>query len=527
MTRKAWVTLIVVLVAMAAVTGRDAAADPLRDAIAARLTAGGGGKVRAGDWEVLRAFYAERAHAPLWLDSAGPSARGRALMDALSRSADDGLAPRAYGLAPSLARRTARSPADGAALELALSGALLRYARAARVGRVPPRIRYHGVTPVALDPAAILHRAAAAADIGAFVADLAPKAPAYRRLRAALKRYRAIAAAGGWPRVPVIKGLAVGRPAPGVTALRRRLAATGDLKSSAAGTAVFDRALAAALRRFQGRHGLARTGRVGAFTHAALNVSIAARIATIELNLERLRWIPDWHADRVVVNAAAFRLRAIRGGKVKLTSAVIVGACHQPTPQFVTWMTGVQFNPYWYVPASIAAREILPRLRRDPGYLRRHGMTVLTGNGRPVDPRTVNWKALKHMPYRLRQRPGPGNALGRIRFLMPNPHNVYLHDTSSPKLFQRRRRAFSHGCIRVARPAELAAFLLEGQPGWDLGAVRRAAAATAQRKVLVDRPIPVFIAYYTAWVAPDGSVQFREDLYRRDRRLAAALRGRN
>jgi murein L,D-transpeptidase YcbB/YkuD len=405
-----------------------------------------------------------------------------------------------------------------------MSGSLLRYARDVRVGRVPPRIRYHGIVPVAVDPATILRRAATAADIDTLMADLAPHAPAYRRLRAALKRYRGIAKAGGWPTVPAMKGLVVGQALPGVARLRRRLQATGDLTSNVSSTATFDRETMEALRRFQRRHGLAADGKPGAFSRAAMNVPVERRIATLALNLERLRWVPDHFADRVVVNAAAFRLRAIRGNKVRLTSAVIVGACHQPTPQFATWMTGVQFNPYWNVPASIAAREILPRLRRDPGYLKRQGMTVLTAKGTPVDPRTIDWKKLKHMPYRLRQRPGPGNALGRIRILMPNPHNVYLHDTSSPKLFGRRRRAFSHGCIRVARPAELAAFLLHGQAGWDLAAVRRAAAARPQRQVLMDRPIPVFIAYYTAWVADDGAVQFREDLYRRDGRLAAALR---
>jgi murein L,D-transpeptidase YcbB/YkuD len=513
-----------ILPTLAAITWGSAAADPVRDAIAARLAAG---STRAPDWAAVQAFYAERAHAPLWLEGTRLSARGRALVAAFARAETEGLDPKRYRVGPQSGHGATRSAANAAALELTLSGRLLRYARDVRRGRVPPRIRYHGIVPVAVDRAAILRKAAAAAGIDAFMADLAPHAPAYRRLRAALKRYRAIAASGGWPSVPAMKGLAIGQAAPGIVLLRRRLQATGDLKPNVSSTAIFDRETMDALRRFQRRHGLAADGKPGAFSRAAMNVPVKRRIATLVLNLERLRWVPDHFADRVVVNAAAFRLRAIRGNKVRLTSAVIVGACHQPTPQFATWVTGVQFNPYWYVPASIAAREILPRLRRDPGYLKRSGMTVLTKSGVPIDPSKINWKKLKYMPYRLRQRPGPGNALGRIRILMPNPHNVYLHDTSSPKLFKRRRRAFSHGCIRVARPAELAAFLLNGQAGWDLAAVRRAAAARPQRQVLLDRPIPVFIAYYTAWVADDGAVQFREDLYRRDGRLAAALQRAN
>ena len=519
--------LAFVIPSLAAMTwSGGAGADPVRDAIAAKLALPAGGTASAPEWEALRAFYAERAHAPLWLDGTRLGARGRALQDALARAANDGLDPARYRVAPQMAGRAGRTAAAAAALELALSRSLQRYARAVRLGRVRPRIRYHGIAPIVPEPAeALLRRAAAAPRIDAFVAGLAPRTRAYRRLRAALKRYRAIAAAGGWPRVPALKRGAVDGSSPGILALRRRLAITGDLGSGRPGAAGVDRSVAEALRRFQRRHGLATSGALDAFTRAALNRPVAARIASLTINLERLRWIPDAAHDRVVVNAAGFHLHAIKDGKVALTSRVIVGACHQPTPQFATWMTGVQFNPYWYVPQSIANREILPRLRRDPGYLKRSGMAVLTGpGGTRIDPSTVDWKKLRHMPYRLRQRPGPGNALGRIRFLMPNPHNVYLHDTSARRLFERRRRAFSHGCIRVGRPAELAAFLLDGQPGWHLAAVRRAAAARAQRRVLLVRPIPVFITYYTAWVAADGTVQFREDLYRRDGRLAAAIR---
>ncbi|MHA1538142.1 MAG: L,D-transpeptidase family protein, partial [Alphaproteobacteria bacterium] len=345
-------------------------------------------------------------------------------------------------------------------------------------------------------------------------------------LRRALARYRAIDKAGGWPAVPPIKGLAVGKSSPGVAALRRRLVVAGDLKADTASRRLFDSAAAAALGRFQARHGLAGSGFLDVLTLAALNVPAPARVASIALNLERLRWVPDEIARRAVIaNAAGFDLRAVENGKTRFYSRIIVGTCYQKTPQFVARITGVRFNPYWRVPQSIANNEILPRLKRDPGYLRRKGIRVLSDwGGAVLDPRKIDWKKLKRMPYKLRQEPGRGNALGRIRLLMPNPHNVYLHDTPTKKLFERARRDFSHGCVRVARPVALAGYLLRGDPAWSLPAVKRAAASRRQRTVLLALPVPIYIGYFTAWVAEDGTVNFRNDIYRRDAPLRRALK---
>lgn len=475
----------------------------------------------------LRDFYARRAYAPIWVDAEGPLPRARLLAAALGDAEREGLDPTRYDAAPAVLA-AGRGGADRLAeTELALSRMLLRYAREVRAGRVPSRIRYHGIAgAAAAPPEVLLARAATAPSLADLVAELAPRDPGYARLRAALARYRAIAASGGWPKVPAIRSLAPGTTAPAIAILRQRLAATGDLVGVAAAPASADRALVEALRRFQARHGLPETGTVDALTRAALNVPAAARAETIALNLERRRWLSDEAVMRgVIVNAAAFGLELVERGRTVFATRVIVGTCDQKTPQFATLMTGVQFNPYWNVPQSIANNEILPRLKRDPGYLARQKIKLFVEwGGREVDPRSVDWKALSRMPYKLRQEPGEGNSLGRIRFLMPNPYNVYLHDTPAKRLFERRARAFSHGCIRVQRPDELAAALLKGNGGWSLAQVRRAAAAEDQVSVAFAQPIPVVVGYFTAWVGEDGVVQFREDHYRRDASLAAALR---
>jgi murein L,D-transpeptidase YcbB/YkuD len=479
--------------------------------------------------DALAAFYGARDFAPLWIDGHGLTARGRSLVAALKRSDRDGLDPGRYATV-AFVRRLPQADADGsAAVELALGAMLLRLAADLRLGTVRPRIVYFGIAAPRprLAGSTLLSAAETSGNIETLIGRLAPTSPGYARLKASFARYRAIAARGGWPEVRAGPKLVRGATDPRIPALRRRLAATGDLANGAAnGGSMFDQTLDAALRRFQARHGLNPDGALGPRTLAALNVAAAQRVARIRINLERHRWIPDEVVRRaVMVNAAAFELDVVEAGRSRLSSRIIVGKCSQKTPRFATMMTGVRFNPYWRVPPGIARFEILPRLRRDPGYLARHRIRVLSDwGGRMIDPRTVDWKALRGMPYKLRQEPGPGNALGRIRFLMPNRFNVYLHDTPAKRLFERRRRTFSHGCIRVQKPAELAAYLLRDNLGWSLNAVQKSAASRIQRRVYFVRPLPVFVGYLTAWVDETGHTQFREDVYGLDPPLLAALR---
>jgi murein L,D-transpeptidase YcbB/YkuD len=339
-------------------------------------------------------------------------------------------------------------------------------------------------------------------------------------LLVALDAYRSIAQTGGWPYVPPGPVLERGKRDPRVSLLRDRLRRSGDLMEAVEGE-VFDAGLAAAVSRFQLRHGLIADGRVGAETFAALNVTSAARAAQIELNLRRWLEAPELGPRYIRVNTAAQTLELVQGGGVALRMLVIVGDRRHPTPEFVAHVTGVLFNPPWNVPPSITAKEIVPRLRRDPGYLARENIRIVGRDGDPFG-RAIDWKrfsARGGLP-RLRQDPGPKNALGLIKFDLPNPHDVYLHDTPGKALFAKSVRAFSHGCIRVAQPRELALALL-GDAGWTMDRIDDATAAGVMRRAPVEPSLPVHIAYFTAFVSADGTVAFRQDVYARDRADAA------
>lgn len=345
--------------------------------------------------------------------------------------------------------------------------------------------------------------------------DSAPSIAA--RVAEALARYRAIAARGGWPEVPPGEVLEPGAADPRVPVLRRRLAASGDLASVGEG-ARYDPALVDAVRRFQARHGLLVDGRVGRETLAALNVPAAARAETLAINLARWRALPDPQGLHLRVNTAAATLEAIRDGTVVLSMPVIVGAPRTPTPDLESAVTGIVFNPSWTIPHSIAVNEILPRLRRDPGYLAANEIRILD---RPADPygRGIDWRTVSRraFPFTLRQAPGPRNSLGRIKFDMASPYAIYLHDTPARGLFSRTVRAFSHGCIRLSRALDLAALLS--------GTERSALEAEIERgetRHLPVAPVPVVVAYLTAFVDVAGEVQFRRDIYRRDRALGQA-----
>lgn len=341
------------------------------------------------------------------------------------------------------------------------------------------------------------------------------------RIDRAVGRYADIQAQGGWPQIPDGPVLGLGASDPRVMVLRSRLAASGDL-SGGEGDRIYDADLRDAVRRFQERHGLSADGRVGRETLAALNIPVAQRIAQLELNKTRWESIPEPGSTYVLVNTAAARLDAVEDGHAVLQMLVIVGDRLHPTPDLHSHVAAVVFYPPWNVPASIARREILPKLRRDPGYLAAQDLRIVN---RPDDPfgRTVNWRAISAgtFPFQLRQLPGPRNSLGLIKFEIPNEYDVYLHDTPAKSLFQQPKRAFSHGCIRVSRPRELAAWILSAQ-GWDAEAVDAVIDEGLTRRIPVRRSIPVHVLYLTAFVDPDGTVQFRDDVYGRDREALLA-----
>jgi murein L,D-transpeptidase YcbB/YkuD len=506
-----------------------------------QLQAGAGAPAseqNAEDLALLARFYQERQMRPLWVSDHAVTARGRELAAVLEAADWDGLDPADYG-APAIEGLLDSTNADDLAeLELRLSLGLIHFASDLASGRLEPsKINPElFVYPQNVDHAEVVRAAADAPDIGAFVARFAPAQDEYRRLKAALADFRARAATGSWGVVPEGPTLEPGMIDPRVAMLRARLDASNDpeevrLAAVASGAPeLYDDDLKAAVLRFQERHGLAPDGRVGPKTLAALNVPIEQRIRQMVLNLERRRWMPDDRGQRYVfVNLADFELKLVDEPKTVFDTRVVVGAPYHRTPVFSADMTYVEINPYWNVPPGIARNELLPKIKANPGYLAANRFELLSdwGDGAAaLDPWSVDWSKITPatFTYRLRQGPGDGNALGRIKFMFPNRFNVYLHDTPARHLFDKAERSFSHGCIRVYQPEAFAAVVL-APDGWSQDRIYQAIKSGERMIVTLKKPLPVHIAYLTAWVNKDGTVNFRNDVYGRDAILAAALLG--
>jgi murein L,D-transpeptidase YcbB/YkuD len=331
-----------------------------------------------------------------------------------------------------------------------------------------------------------------------------PDDPALGRLRTAIAEYREIAARGGWQAIPPGSKLELGGQGPRVPALRRRLIVTGDLIGSESQAEQFDEQLAAAVRRFQVRHGLEPDGIVGAETLAALNVPIERRLTTMALNLSRMQSEEQaWGARHLAVNAAAASYRLVESGRVVFERPAVVGRPGWPTPRIDGIIEALEFHPYWTVPPRIAALEIWPKVRRDAGYLRRSHMRIVDGQ--------------------IRQDPGPDNPLGLVKFIFPNPYSVYLHDTNHPELFEKAKRFRSHGCVRISGALDLARLLLKGNADWPESRIADAIAGARTVRIELASPIPIHITYRTAWVDDEGILQFRDDVYGRDRSETVAL----
>jgi murein L,D-transpeptidase YcbB/YkuD len=491
------------------------------------------------------------------------------------RSLADEVRAEASGDGP-LAPQAARRVAD---LDLGLSYTFMTVAAHLSLGRLQPsetaRMGWHLRRPPLVDLVAALQGAvgnAGAGQVTAALTALAPKAEGYGKLKRALASYRDLASRGGWPAIPDGPRLRPSASGPRVAALAARLAASGDLAPEAAaarpggratgiadaslggqapGTAaavsggpgtgaagagrqaLFDDALSAALAHFQARHGIEPTagGGVDATTLAALNVPVERRARQIELNLERWRWISGDFGERyILVNVPAFQLSVVEHGRTVASMRVIVGKEQRATPVFSDLLTQIVLNPTWHIPDSIVAQEIAPQLRKDPGYLRRKGIEIKRqGAGTAeVDAGALSAAEIDQLgrhgsPLRLRQPPGPQNPLGRYKFLFPNQFDVYLHDTPAGELFERSRRTFSHGCVRIEKPDELAQYLLAGDPRWTPEAVAAKLATGESETITLASPLPVYILYLTAWVEADGTPNFRADVYDEDARLDEAL----
>lgn len=340
-------------------------------------------------------------------------------------------------------------------------------------------------------------------------------------LENAISTYREIATQGGWPTVPEGPALQEGDTDNRLLFLRKRLVASADLARSAVQGNRFDDILKEAVQRFQTRHGLTADGVVGAKTLGELNVPVDERIRQLTASLERCQPLPQALEPRhILVNIAAFTLTVFDNGKPVLSMPVIVGKTFRQTPVFNGRIASLVLNPSWEVPHSIATADLLPKIQKNPDFLAKLHLRVFrdwTANSE-IEPATIDWAKLKpaRFPYRLHQDPGPSNALGRVKFLFPNPYDVYLHDTPAHELFRKDARTFSSGCIRLARPLDLAVYLLQGTPLGSLAALNEAIGRDKTQNIAIPSPIAVHIVYMTAWVDNDGIVQFRPDIYHRD-----------
>ena len=475
-------------------------------------------------------FYQGRSFKPIWTRDDGAKTKAKVLLKYLKDAADQGLNPANYSIPDIEQRIDSTNPEMLAELDLLLSTVFVDYAQDVSTGRVVPSEVNSAIhlNPSGTGPLTAIDGAEMAEDLGPYIHSLAPKSPRYWRLKDALAHYRRIAAQGGWPKVAAGPTLKPGMSDPRMPLLRLRLAAENDLPQTADLTLkTYDDGLKAAVEHFQQRHGLKPDGVVGPDTLSQLNVPVAERINQLVINMERRRWMTEEPGKRFVfVNLADQELKVVemRGDREKTihTARLVVGKPFHSTPVFTKKMRYVVFNPYWNVPSSIANKEYLPDLRRNPGALQSLNIRILTTGGTEVNPYSVDWNALSRVPYRLRQDSGGKNALGRIKFMFPNKFNVYIHDTPSKSLFNRDSRFFSHGCMRVQYPEQLAEVLL-GPQGWTMNQIKAQIASGQQRIVNLKEQVPVYVTYLTAWVDKDGTVNFRRDVYGRDKILEAAL----
>jgi murein L,D-transpeptidase YcbB/YkuD len=506
--------------------------NPVQQAIAAAVQALGNGGTVTIEGEplasriVLPALYKTNNDAPLW---SNPHAIDQ-LLTAIRTIDREGLLPADYHLTAleALQQRMAAGE-DATPPELAADFDLLLTDSLVRLGY---HLAFGKVDPEALDPdwnlrrqleqpetVARLDDAIRNGRIDALLASVRPTLPSYTRLITALQEYRRIAAQGGWQGVVAGPSLKPGMTDARVVALRHRLTASGDLSGDKADSPEFDLPVETAVRRFQERHGLTVDGVAGRATLAAMNVPVDRRIEQIRANLERARWVlHDLPAEYVLVDIAGFKVRFYRDGRAIWETRAVVGRPMRMTPIFKSRITYLEANPTWTVPPTILGEDVLPAIRRDPHYLQEKNMRVIDSQGNPVDPAGIDWSRYRgsNFPYMIRQDPGPENALGRIKFMFPNNHAVYLHDTPGKELFRRTERTFSSGCIRIEDPYGFAELLLDRDPEWNRERVIAAIDSLKTRTIRLRNPVVVILLYWTVDVDDDGTVLFKQDIYNRD-----------
>jgi len=494
--------------------------------------------------DTLSRFYELRNFEPAWIAHGRPMDHVNTFLTALSSADHHGLRPEIYHariideMLEKLKNIEQINPDPDiyllADLDLLLTDAFLTYGSHLLAGQVNPETfdpewiaNRRGA-----DMAAILQDALNSGTIYESLRSLWPKHEGYIRLYETFNQYRLLLENGGkWPLIVPGPKMELGDRHDRVAMLRARLADEPELQGEflAGETDLFDKSLEMAVMDFQNRHGLDVDGIVGRATLAVLNTPLEDKVERIRLNLERWRWLPeDLGVRNVQVNIANFQLKVVEQEQTVLEMKIIVGKDYRQTPVFSDKISYMVLNPSWYVPQSIAVKDKLPLIQKNPGYLAQQKMRVFSSwkaDAKEINPYDIDWRNVtnSNFYYKLRQDPGPNNALGRIKFMFPNRFNVYLHDTPSRELFNKTSRTFSSGCIRIQNPEELALYLLEDDPRWDREKFYKALDTTKEQSIILSSPVPVHLLYWTVFVDEDGVVQFRKDIYGRDAQLAKAL----
>ena len=531
-----WLLIFVQLFGMQVVTADDAQnSEAVRIELEQLVHSGflSNSGVHIASVDLLLNIYEPRNYLPAWNDQRQIGE----LITAIQTTAAHGLDPSDYHFelvesiyTDRLAGRQA-SPEETAVQDLILTDSLARLGYHQLFGKVNPytfdphwnfRRELNDV-----DPAIAIQNAIDSPSLMKFLRNFFPRGWFYRKLQTALADYRQIAANGGWSSIPEGPTLKPGASDRRLPVVARRMIITGDLalRDNIDKLTVYDETLQQAVRRFQGRHGLDTDAVIGPATLRAFNVPVEKRVEQLEVNIERARWVlDDIEDDFVLVNIAGFRAYVFRDRKVVWETKVQVGKPYYQSPVFRDEIKYLVFNPTWTVPYSIATRDLLPKIKRDPDFFANRDFDLKDDKGKFIDPSSIDWATITARNFRfwLVQRPGPNNALGRVKIIFPNKHAVYLHDTPSKALFGKSARAFSSGCIRVENPFDLAEQLLGGD-GWNQEKFQAVLDSKKTKTVLLSKPMPVLLLYWTAMVEPDGTVYFFNDVYERDERIAKAL----
>ena len=451
---------------------------------------------------------------------------------------EDGLRPDDYNftniekLQSQIDSGTSSDPALLADFDMLLTDSLIRLGYHLIFGKVDPEDHHpHWNLAVEIDddePVVAIQEILDAGNLAKEIEALRPQNIIYNQFKSALKKYRAIKTDGGWEPLPEGPTLKKGMKDNRILLLRKRLKITSDLEADASNSESFDDQLEQAVIRFQNRHHLTADGAVGKQTLAALNVPVEDRIDQIRINLERARWVLHAISGQfVIADIAGFEVFVYQDNEIVWTSRVQVGRPYRRTPVFKAEIKYLDLNPTWTIPPGILAKDILPAVKKDPNYLKDRNIKVIDRTGKAVNQNKIKWSKYtgRNFPYQLRQDPGPDNAMGLIKIMFPNKHLVFIHDTPSKSLFERTDRTFSSGCIRTAKPFELAELLLDDPDKWNAESFKQAIDSGRTQTVMLPKPVPILLFYWTAAVEPDGTVRFKKDPYKRDAEVLQGLNG--